>query len=63
MVEREQLVQPDTVSEQVSRYLDITAPRARRPRWRPPRRADRERTTRPARNHPDLGLEEGNDFA
>jgi len=63
MPEDEQIRQPDTVSEHVTEYLDITAPRGRAARRRPPKRADQERSTRPPLDNRDLSLEEGNDFA
>jgi hypothetical protein len=63
MAEPEQIRQPESVSELVSRYLDMTAPRRRAQRRRPARRADQERATRPLLDNRDLSIEEGNDFA
>ena len=63
MAEPEQIRQPDTVSELITEYLDMTAPRRRAPRRRPARRADQERATRPVLDNRDLSLDEGNDFA
>jgi hypothetical protein len=63
MTEREEIRQPDTVSELVAKYLDMTAPRTRAPRRGPPKRTDRERSTRPPFDNRGLRLEEGNDFA
>jgi hypothetical protein len=63
MAEPEQIRQPDTVSELIAKYLDMTAPRTRALRRRAARRSDQERATRPLLDNRDLGLEEGNDFA
>jgi len=63
MAEHEDLRQPQTVSKAVANYLDMTTPRAGRPKRRPQRRAEQERATRPAIDNRDLSLEEGNDFA
>jgi len=63
MAEPEQIRQPENVSELISRYLEMTAPRRRSLRRRPARRADQERATRPLLDNRDLSLEEGNDFA
>jgi hypothetical protein len=64
VAEPQQQRQPETVSEVITEYLDITAPRTRLPRrHRPPTRADHERATRPVLDNRNLSLEEGNDFA
>ena len=63
MAEHEEIRQPVNVSELVAKYLDMTAPRARGRRRRPPPRTDQKRPTQPLLDNRDLSLEEGNDFA
>jgi hypothetical protein len=59
--------QPRDVSETVTNYLDMTAPRERRPPLpeRPRRRSDAQRPTERDKliDNEGLSLEEGNDFA
>jgi hypothetical protein len=63
MDEREDIRQPRAVSETLVNYLDMTRPRSRAPRRRPPRRERQGRAKRPPIDNRDLSLEEGNDFA
>ena len=63
MANDEEIRQPETVTNSIANYLDMTAPRARAPKRQPPRRDEQERTTRPPIDNRDLSLEEGNDFA
>ena len=63
MANDEEIRQPATVSKSLANYLDMTTPRSRARKRRPPRRDEQERTVRrPIGNH-GLNLEEGNDFA
>jgi hypothetical protein len=63
MDEREDIRQPQAVSKTLANYLDMTTPRSRAPKRRPPRHEEQGRTTRPPIDNRDLSLEEGNDFA
>jgi hypothetical protein len=63
MAEHEEIRQPDTVSERIAEYLEMTAPRTRGWRRRGARRADPEGSPRSPLDNRGLNLEEGNDFA
>ena len=63
MANDEEIRQPATVSKNLANYLDMTTPRSRGRRRRPPHRDEQERTARPPIDNRGLNLEEGNDFA
>jgi hypothetical protein len=63
MAEHEEIRQPQTVSQMLANYLDMTTPRSRPPRRRPRGRGEQEPITRPPIDNHGLDLEEGNDFA
>jgi hypothetical protein len=63
MAANEDIRQPQTVSNTVANYLDMTAPRRNRPKRRPRHRDDDEQTKRPPIDNRGLNLDEGNDFA
>jgi hypothetical protein len=63
MASNEEIWQPQTVSNALANYLDMTTPRRRGPKRRPRRRDDREQTKRPPVDDRGLSLDEGNDFA
>jgi hypothetical protein len=63
MANDEEIRQPSTVAKSVANYLDMTTPRSRARKRRPPRRDEQERTTRPLIDNRSLNLEDGNDFA
>jgi hypothetical protein len=63
MANDEEIRQPQTVSNNVANYLDMTTPRSRAQQRRRLRRGEPERTTWPRFDNHGLSLEEGNDFA
>ena len=63
MTNDEEIRQPATVSKSLANYLDMTTPRSRARKRRPPRRDEQERTVRRPIDNRGLNLEEGNDFA
>ena len=61
MSEDEAIRQPQTVSNTLANYLDMTTPASRMPRR--PRRHEPAQPKRPSIDNRGLSLEEGNDFA
>ena len=63
MAKDEEIRQPQTVSQMLANYLNMTTPRSRAPQRRPRDRDGQEQTTSPTIDNRGLDLEEGNDFA
>jgi hypothetical protein len=63
MANNEEIRQPQTVSNALANYLDMTAPRRNGQKRRPRHRNDHEQSKRPPVDNRGLSLDEGNDFA